>query len=153
MARGSYPWKRFWCPPEGKYVLDESGYLYDPDSKLGKYVNPDVASGAALPAKQCMFFLGEPGIGKTHEVKTAFEGSEATQRKTGYEVLHFDLSLDDAASAAEPAGVCYASLTWADLRECKGHPLASEFRSRQIATPPLRLCRAAAGGDRDMCGS
>lgn len=64
-----FPWKRFWCPSEGKIQLDGSGYLFDPEEEYAKYHDLDVVSFAEIENVPCLILLGEPGIGKTQAIR------------------------------------------------------------------------------------
>lgn len=63
-----YGWKRFWCPRDERYTLDETGFLADPDEILGAQrsnVQP-LEHWADAP---CLVLLGELGIGKSHALR------------------------------------------------------------------------------------
>ncbi|WP_228021828.1 NACHT domain-containing protein [Vasconcelosia minhoensis] len=49
--------------------MADGGYLCDPDAKWGKAYNPDLVSLAAITNIPCLGLLGEPGIGKSQELK------------------------------------------------------------------------------------
>jgi hypothetical protein len=66
--RTLYPWKRFWCPSEGGYSLDDSGYLLDPELRYSRYVQSGVEPLAALLAVPCLALLGEPGSGESNDL-------------------------------------------------------------------------------------
>ena len=70
MADQIYNWKRFWCPRSGRINLGDRGYLIDPDSEWGYYHNHDLVSFEKIAELPCLILLGEPGIGKTHALKT-----------------------------------------------------------------------------------
>ncbi|KKL26589.1 hypothetical protein LCGC14_2393790, partial [marine sediment metagenome] len=63
-----YAWKRFWYPREVSPVLSDEGYLSDPDAEYGRIINPHAVPFDALADKSCLVLLGEPGIGKSHEL-------------------------------------------------------------------------------------
>jgi hypothetical protein len=44
----TYDWKRFWCPRSGKINLVGFGYLYDPDTDFGRYLNLDLVTFDAI---------------------------------------------------------------------------------------------------------
>ncbi len=68
-----FPWKRFWCPPEGKLHLDNWSYLTDPEGEYGKDINPDVVSFEIIRDTPCLILLGEPGIGKSQTIEDEIE--------------------------------------------------------------------------------
>jgi hypothetical protein len=65
-----YPWKRFWCPREGKIDLSDGGFLLDPDCEYAHYLDLDVVPFDKISHLPCLGLLGEPGIGKS----TVMEG-------------------------------------------------------------------------------
>jgi hypothetical protein len=64
-----FPWKRFWSPREGRVVVEEPGYLWDPEPPERSFLNPDVTDMAQLSDARCLILLGEPGIGKSEAVR------------------------------------------------------------------------------------
>ena len=48
-----------------EYSLGDAGYLYDPESELGRVIQPHAVSLEQLESKRCLVLLGEPGIGKS----------------------------------------------------------------------------------------
>lgn len=57
-----YKWKRFWYPRSGRINLTGFGYLYDPDTDFGHYLNPDLVTFNAIAHLPCLALLGEPGL-------------------------------------------------------------------------------------------
>ena len=47
------------------YSLGDAGYLYDPESELGRVIQPHAVSLEQLESTRCLVLLGEPGIGKS----------------------------------------------------------------------------------------
>ncbi|RJQ55881.1 MAG: hypothetical protein C4526_02590 [Nitrospiraceae bacterium] len=72
----SFPWKRFWCPPEGKLELDMSGFLSDPEDEFWGHIKSDVVPFEEIHNTPCLILLGEPGIGKSNAIKTEKEALE-----------------------------------------------------------------------------
>ncbi|MBE9069963.1 hypothetical protein IQ260_25305, partial [Leptolyngbya cf. ectocarpi LEGE 11479] len=64
-----YDWKRFWYPQGTQIQVCDRGYLIDPTSEWGKYTNPELVELKKLADIPCLVLLGEPGIGKSHEIK------------------------------------------------------------------------------------
>jgi hypothetical protein len=60
-----FEWKRFWCPRGENIDLSDCGFLSDPDSRWGKYYNPNLVTFEHLAETSCVVLLGEPGIGKS----------------------------------------------------------------------------------------
>lgn len=75
-----YNWQRFWCPREGGVNFD-NGFLRDPDGRWGTIFNPDVKSIEEFASYPCLILLGEPGLGKSSEVKRNEELISAVGRK------------------------------------------------------------------------
>ncbi|MGD1950435.1 MAG: NACHT domain-containing protein [Leptolyngbyaceae cyanobacterium] len=64
-----YDWKRFWYPQGTQVKVCDLGYLIDPASEWSKYTNPELVDLEKLASVPCLVLLGEPGIGKSHEIK------------------------------------------------------------------------------------
>lgn len=60
-----HAWKRFWCRRDKSYSLGDGGFLANPESELGRSLQPDAISLEQLDATGCLVLLGEPGIGKS----------------------------------------------------------------------------------------
>lgn len=86
-----FPWKRFWCPPEGSLQLDNSGYLTDPEGEYGNYLNPDVVGFEKIKNTPCLILLGEPGIGKSQTIKDEIENLKKELSERDELILFIDL--------------------------------------------------------------
>jgi len=75
-----YNWQRFWCPREGNVNFD-NGFIQDPDGKWGTIFNPDVKRIEEFASYPCLILLGEPGLGKSSEVKRNEELISAVSRE------------------------------------------------------------------------
>jgi hypothetical protein len=64
----TYPWKRFWFPVGAQVHLDSDGFLLDPDSGLGFYLNRNLTTLDRLTTQRCLILLGEGGMGKSWEM-------------------------------------------------------------------------------------
>lgn len=91
MTGAAYNWKRFWCPREGNIVLTATGYLEDPDTPWGHIQNPDVVSFDIISDVPCLVLLGEPGMGKTHAMRTQAAVTRTRVREKGDRVLSLNL--------------------------------------------------------------
>lgn len=60
---------RFWCRREGKLSWDYRGFLEDTEVSY----NPDLVPFSKMSDVPCLVLLGEPGIGKTTELKEEYE--------------------------------------------------------------------------------
>lgn len=69
MVQVKYEWKRFWYPRDSHLELLNGGYVYKPDNEIGRLVNTNLVSLKSLLSVPCLILLGEPGIGKTHELQ------------------------------------------------------------------------------------
>ncbi len=83
----TYNWKRFWIRRTGTIHLGDNGYLSDPDGKYGDILNKDAKPFEHINEIPCLALLGEPGIGKTFALKSAFE----EEKKKGNTVFYLDL--------------------------------------------------------------
>lgn len=88
-----YDWKRFWCPRSGRNLLDQEGYLLDPEIERSQYWKLDAVAFEAISSKPCLLLLGEPGIGKTHAMGTLHKVT-AAQLPAGEELLLIDFRFD-----------------------------------------------------------
>jgi hypothetical protein len=68
-----YNWKRFWCKPEETMVLDDDGFLFDPELNNKYYQRTTVVPFDVIDNIQCLILLGEPGIGKSKVLASEFE--------------------------------------------------------------------------------
>jgi len=73
MLNQLYDWKRFWCLRTGRFDLSDGGYLSDPESQWGAIHNPDTVPLTSMAMTPCLVLLGEPGIGKSHEMQQHYE--------------------------------------------------------------------------------
>lgn len=85
-----YDWQRFWIPQTGQLDLSDAGFLRDP---VGDYFGRDeLRSLAELENYRALALLGEPGIGKSSELKREHDritSSSDAQRQS----LYVDLRL------------------------------------------------------------
>lgn len=66
-----YPWQRFWIPMGGLVMVDQSGYLIDPEIPSYQYYSSKVLDFETINQQLCLVLLGEPGQGKTHALEDA----------------------------------------------------------------------------------
>lgn len=90
MSEQDYDWKRFWCPRSGYIDLSDRGYLVDPESEWGQHYNPALVSLEAIANIPCLVLLGEPGIGKSQEMKNLRKYTEGTTNPT-HKILALNL--------------------------------------------------------------
>ena len=102
----NYPWKRFWCPRDGKMNLSDGGFLYDPESKYADFIQPDVVPFEKIAHIPCLALLGEPGIGKS----TVMEGLKAS---TDEHILSINLNeYGDESRLIRDLFGCEKYITW-----------------------------------------
>ncbi len=87
----TFPWKRFWCPPDGEFYLDNSGYLDYPEGEYGKYCNPNLVSFDEIQHIPCLILLGEPGIGKSQALEDIRENLKDKISANNEHILSLDL--------------------------------------------------------------
>ncbi|MBW4527569.1 MAG: hypothetical protein KME18_20690 [Phormidium tanganyikae FI6-MK23] len=91
-----YDWKRFWCARSSQFDLSDRGYLTNPGSEWGKYCNSELTSLESMVESQCLVLLGEPGIGKSQELKNL-----RNHTQTAVNALDKQLPLDLQAYSSE----------------------------------------------------
>src|SRR5262245_38013108 len=64
---------RYWCRREGRIRLDEQGFLLDPEGPYRHLLNPDLSRLDDLSGFDCLILLGEPGMGKSTELRASPE--------------------------------------------------------------------------------
>ncbi len=87
----NYDWKRYWCPIGGTIRSDEKGYIFGPESFANKSLNPDLIQLETVKDVGCLILLGEPGIGKSYELKEFIGFSKDDALRHGNLILNFDL--------------------------------------------------------------
>ncbi len=94
----AFEWRRWWVPEGEDPPLDGSGMLEDPEAKYGRWLNPVARSLEMLAEVRLLTLIGDPGIGKSHEV-----GREVGRLKAAGELVAY---LDLGSFA-----------TWRDLKD------------------------------------
>jgi hypothetical protein len=64
-----YPWKRFWVERGAEFFLADQGFLPDPETKEGNYLASGLEPLQVDALKSCTVLLGEPGMGKSKELR------------------------------------------------------------------------------------
>jgi len=82
--------KRFWCLRGETIDLSDGGFLSDPDSKWGKYYNPNLVTFEHFAEVPCVALLGEPGIGKSWSLNH-FSGTLRSSLRNNEKLVHLDL--------------------------------------------------------------
>jgi hypothetical protein len=88
-----YNWTRFWNP-RGHSFWPDGGFLSEPESTLGRLLNPGAVTLQSMePSVPCLVLLGEPGIGKSKEIEKQKALSEVRAKEHGDTALFFDLGV------------------------------------------------------------
>ena len=95
---GTFAWRRWWLPEGEQPPLDSNDMLEDPEARYGNWRNPSARGLEQLSDIRLLTLLGDPGIGKSHEL--ALEADRA--RALGGLVVRIDLG---------------SYPTWQDLKE------------------------------------
>ena len=69
MTETKYQWLRFWGPEMGNSRLLAMAHLEDPLGPYGHLINPETKLFEELQSVHCLGLLGEPGTGKSEELK------------------------------------------------------------------------------------
>ena len=84
-------WNRLWCRQDSFFALDDSGFLFDPDTKESFYRKTDVVKFSEINDLHCLILLGEPGIGKSTTLKKEYFKHKAHQGGKSF-FIYRDLS-------------------------------------------------------------
>ncbi len=112
MPEKKYNWLRFWGPRDGKFMVNGYGALEDPHGAYGHVLNPQAKTIEQLQNVHCLGLLGEPGTGKSEEVKHQVSKSFENHRNDA--VLAFQLRdyQTDVSLCADIFGNGILSRTW-----------------------------------------
>ena len=90
MSERHYNWKRFWCPPDGSFNLSDGGYPCDPEAEWSLQ-HSAVVPFESIADVRCLGLLGEPGMGKSWEMRLQYESARQQAEISGDCALWFDL--------------------------------------------------------------
>ena len=65
--------QRFWVDREATVSLTPDGFFEDPTTEWGPYVQPTVHPLAHFSDTPVLILLGDPGMGKSSELRQAYE--------------------------------------------------------------------------------
>jgi hypothetical protein len=155
-----FDWTRYWLP-RGGAVDDDGGYLVEPEAErfLGQ-ANAHVRTLDELDDVPCLLLLGDPSIGKSHEIedyvarlteRQAVEsaGSTQTLHIIAHDITEFDnreqlrqamFTNDVVDTWRRGEGLLYLILDSLDETLIEFGPLC-DFVLDQFATLPLQRCR------------
>ncbi|HYL33069.1 MAG TPA: hypothetical protein VEU53_07985 [Stellaceae bacterium] len=92
-----YDWQRFWIPQTGVLDLSDAGFLRDP---VGDHFGPDVLRLLSdLQGYQALALLGEPGIGKSSELKLEHDRIAALAEEVRPQSMYVDLRVSSSEEA------------------------------------------------------
>ena len=92
-----YDWQRFWIPQTGVLDLADAGFLRDPD---GDHFGPDVLRSLSdLQAYRALALLGEPGIGKSSELRQEHDRLNAPTGDARPQSMYIDLKVSSSEEA------------------------------------------------------
>lgn len=91
MTETQFSWHRLWSPVGRHLLLDEEGFLPEPDSSFRRALNPDIRTLSELD-QPCLILLGEPGMGKTTELQQSLEKLRAALEGSKDDILFRDLN-------------------------------------------------------------
>src|ERR1051326_8700101 len=86
-----YPWTRFWYPWDTQVNFDQNGFVYDPESESGRALNPTLTTLGSMQGKQCLILLGEPGLGKSTDLREHYDQMQEKAHTDGNVVIWIDL--------------------------------------------------------------
>ncbi len=86
-----YKWKRFWCQPDARINLSDSGFLVNPEAEHGQLMNPDVLAFESIANTPCLILLGEPGVGKSTAIEDETSRTKVVCEASGDDLLSVDL--------------------------------------------------------------
>jgi predicted NACHT family NTPase len=156
MSEAVYNWQRLWCPRAGTYHEDGLGYPVGPSSYNTVFTSDGIAEG------RCLVLLGEPGMGKTHELRDAHAVAHAKTIERGGDAVLVDLRQYESADEVRRGvfehphfqryitGTHELEVFIDSLDECRvsvrtvGQVLADGFKSYPVGRLRLRIaCRTA----------
>jgi hypothetical protein len=91
MADRHYNWQRFWCPPDGVLPLTDGGYLLDLGPSWLLLDSCQLSPFRSIADSPCLGLLGEPGMGKSTEMRLQYGSLAREAQAAGDSALWFDL--------------------------------------------------------------
>jgi hypothetical protein len=92
-----YDWQRFWIPQTGVLDLSDTGFLRDP---VGDHFGQDVLRSLSdLQGYRALALLGEPGIGKSSELKREHDRIGALTNDARPQSMYVDLKVSSSEEA------------------------------------------------------
>ena len=157
-----YDWKRFWCPRDAIVHLSDNGFLPNPEEEFASYVNPSIQTFESIAGNPCLVLVGEPGSGKSHSLRAAFQELKTKGLAEEARALFLDLGsygneqrlVNDLFGSAAVRSCLqenhYVHVYLDSLDECQleirqvGKILGAEFEKLPVERVHLRIaCRTA----------
>jgi hypothetical protein len=92
-----YDWQRFWVPQTGVLELSDAGFLRDP---VGDHFGADLLRSLSdLEGYRALALLGEPGIGKSSELRREYDRVCAIPEGSRPETIYIDLKVSSSEEA------------------------------------------------------
>jgi hypothetical protein len=92
-----YDWQRFWIPQTGVLDLSDGGFLRDP---VGDHLRTDVLRPISdLEGYRALALLGEPGIGKSSELKREHDRISGLTHDAPHQSMYVDLKISSSEDA------------------------------------------------------
>lgn len=94
-----YSWKRYWLTVGGPLELLDRGYPLAPTTIWGRALNPGLIPLAEHQEVPCLLLVGEPGMGKSHELRATYAEELATPHENSLPPVWINLAdYDNAVS-------------------------------------------------------
>lgn len=139
----THRWRRYWCLREGTYHLDDSGFLSDPETEIGRLLQRDAVPLEVLDDRRCLVLLGEPGIGKTTAIRGEHERLLADGKRSVLVDLARSYSVEALAASlrSDDSGPGFVFLDAFDEGLAKNPNLSSDLVRAIVAglSPETRL--------------
>jgi hypothetical protein len=88
-----YEWKRYWIPNESTIAFPDRGFPLAPqsDALLSSLYPTDHVEFEAMAPIPCLVLLGEPGMGKSVELKKQVQSLKSSLAESGAQLLNLNL--------------------------------------------------------------
>ena len=113
------PWKRFWCRFGESIHLGEDGqgFLTDPEETFTRFYNPHLTTLDCLLKEACLILCGDPGIGKSTELRQA---KDLLRRSLGENGRMISIDFRDIPTESIFSKQTFESCEWQQWRNSTG---------------------------------